>query len=79
MAEILPLIFGRIYGKIDGREVIIMESSYKELYFALFRALGRAVTAFDAGDVFTARTVLISALQAAEEVHLETDILKEQS
>ncbi len=56
-----------------------MESSYKELYFALFRALGRAVAAFDAGDVFTARAVLISALQAAEEVHLETDILKERS
>lgn len=56
-----------------------MESSYKELYFALFRALGQAVTAFDAGDVFTAQAVLISALQAAEEVHLETDILKEQS
>lgn len=55
-----------------------MERSYRELYFALFRALSRAVEAFDSGNVFAAREILIAATQSAEEAHLETDILRDQ-
>lgn len=55
-----------------------MERSYRKMYFDLFRMLAMAVDAFETGDVFKTRDILIAAMQAAEEANMEMDIIPEE-
>lgn len=55
-----------------------MPQTYRELYFELMFRLGQAVDAFDSGDPFRSRELLIAALRLGEDVHLETDLLKDE-
>lgn len=53
-------------------------TSYRALYFHLFRAMARAVEYIEQGQPLLARDCLIRAQQEAEEACLETDILPER-
>ena len=53
-------------------------TSYRALYFHLFRAMARAVELIEQGQPFLAYDCLIRAQQEAEEACLETDILPER-
>ena len=53
-------------------------TSYRELYFHLFRAAAQAVEDIENGQPALARARLISAQQEAEEACLDTDILPEE-
>ena len=53
-------------------------TSYRELYFHMFRAAAQAVEHLEQGQPLLARTCLIRAQQEAEDACLETDILPEQ-
>lgn len=77
MARILPLIFGKILGIIES-EVMNMKQTYRNLYFEMVYRMGKAVEAFDGGKLAEARQILISAMQAGEEAHLEEDSLSEE-
>lgn len=55
-----------------------MPQTYRELYFDLMFRLGQAVDAFDRGEPLRARQLLIAALRAGEEAHLELDMLREE-
>ena len=52
-------------------------TTYKELYFHLFNALTDAICELEDGRVVTAILRMKHAQQAAEELHLETDIIPE--
>ena len=52
-----------------------MPQTYRELYFELMFRLGQAVDAFDRGELIRTRQLMIAALRAGEEAHLEADIL----
>ena len=56
-----------------------MMQTYKELYFHLFNTLTDAITDLEQGQVLPAIHRMKLAQQAAEEVHLETDILPDVS
>lgn len=51
--------------------------SYKELYFQLFSAMTDALTDLQCGRIISAMQILLRATEAAEAVHMETDILPE--
>jgi len=53
-------------------------TSYKDLYFYLFRALAQATEHLEQGNIILACECLIHAQQTAEEACLEFDILPEQ-
>jgi len=55
-----------------------MKQTYRQLYFDMSYRLGKAVDAFDSGKLSEARQLLIAAMQAGEEAHLETDDLPEE-
>ena len=53
-------------------------TSYKELYFHLFRAMAQAAEHLEQGNTVLAYQCLIAAQQEAEAAFLEFDILPEQ-
>lgn len=59
----------------NGEEVVIL--SYKELYFQLFSAMTEALGDLQNGRIISAMQILLRETQAAEAVHMETDILPE--
>ena len=52
-------------------------TTYKELYFHLFNVLTDAIEELEAGRIVTAIDRMKRAQCAAEEVHLQTDIVPE--
>lgn len=52
--------------------------SYRKLYFQLFAAITDALAALQSGQIIQAMQILLRASEAAEEAHLETDILPER-
>ena len=55
-----------------------MPKTDRELYFELMFRMGQAVDAFDRGELLRTRALLVDALRAGEEAHLEVDILREE-
>lgn len=51
--------------------------SYRDLYFQLFSAMTDALTDLQCGRIISAMQILLRATEAAEAVHMETDILPE--
>lgn len=51
--------------------------SYRDLYFRLFAAMTDALTDLQCGRIVSAMQILLRETQAAEAVHMETDILPE--
>ena len=54
-----------------------MVLSYKELYFQLFAAVTDALRDLQSGQIISAMRILLCASEAAEEIHMESDVIPE--
>ena len=76
MPQILPLIFGRIYGMLAWGEDM---TTYRKMYIHLVGTIENAVEELERGEVVRGMQRLIAALQEAEDQVMEMDIIPDEN